>query len=349
MKKLLIVCGLALLSTGAFAQLGDFRIGAGVGVGTTGIDIDVSATYGEYLGARFGVDIMPQIKVKTDINLKLDPKVSSNLSINNLKQYVYGTNGTYDAPAAGSLNAALVAAGYEKVDLRRFPNEQIPNKIDIEGKLTNTTWHLLFDVYPFGARSSFHATVGAYFSPKKIVKVYNQTDAFLQPVVAYNNALAYAQSQTPSYIPNPTNPSTNIPSNISAVVNEYGLKMIGAELGDYFITPDPDDRGNVEATIEVGGFRPYVGIGFGRAVPKKRIGCQFDLGVQFWGTPKVYAPSAIRNADGTFVREADGTLKVERTQLTKENSGGDAGGAIKTISKISVYPVLNFRLVGRIL
>lgn len=321
MKKLLIVCGLALLSTGAFAQLGDFRIGAGVGVGTTGIDIDVSATYGEYLGARFGVDIMPQFKYKTDINLKTD-------GVN--KQISQMTN------EINQLNVALIAQGKQPVDLSRYPGGNLPNKLDIEGKLTNTQWHLLFDVYPFGARSSFHATVGAYFAPKKIVKVYNTQDGYLQPVVAYNNAVAYA-SNAPVGDP------------VRTVVDQYNLKVIGAELGDYFITPDPDDRGNVEATIEVGGFRPYLGIGFGRAVPKKRIGCQFDLGVQFWGGPEVYAPAAVKKANGSFDVEPNGNLHVERTKLDKEASGGDAGGAIKTISKISVYPVLNFRLVGRIL
>lgn len=310
MKKLLIVCGLALLSTGAFAQLGDFRIGAGVGVGTTGIDIDVSATYGEYLGARFGVDIFPSIKVKTDLDLKTQDKQQAVTNLIN---------------KANDVNTQWQATGHtgNLIDLTGLPN-RLPDKMDVEGKWTNTTWHLLFDVYPFGARSSFHATVGAYFAPKKIVKVYNKDNGFLSPIVNWNqqvNNLTPAQRQ---WI------DTNAPG--------ADIKMVGAELGDYFITPDPADGGNVEASIEVGGFRPYLGIGFGRAVPKKRIGCQFDLGVQFWGTPKVYAPTYNKTTDS-----------YQREELKKENTTGDAGDALKIISKISVYPVLNFRLVGRIL
>ena len=77
---------------------------------------------------------------------------------------------------------------------------------------------------------------------------------------------------------------------------------------------------------------PYVGIGLGRAVPKGRLGFQFDAGVQFWGTPKVY----IDGANG-------------KEQLTEEDTNGDDGGAIKTLSKITVYPCISFRLVGRIL
>ena len=122
------------------------------------------------------------------------------------------------------------------------------------------------------------------------------------------------------------------------MVQPYNLDMIGGELGDYFLTPNPSDNGNVKAYAKVSKFRPYLGIGFGRAVPKKRIGCQFDLGVQFWGTPKVYAPT-YNKTTGTYQHE----------QLTEDKVGSDAKGVLKTISKISVYPVLNIRLTGKIL
>ena len=131
------------------------------------------------------------------------------------------------------------------------------------------------------------------------------------------------------------------PHSLPIAAQQYvqGQEIIGAELGDYFIAPDPADNGNVKATIEVSSFRPYLGIGMGRAVPRNgRIGCQFDLGVQFWGTPKVYAPTYDK-ATGKYLRQ----------QLTDEHAGGDGGDIIKTISKIPVYPTLNLRLVGRIL
>jgi hypothetical protein len=114
--------------------------------------------------------------------------------------------------------------------------------------------------------------------------------------------------------------------------------MIGAEMGDYFVTPSPAEQGNFKAYAKVNSFRPYLGIGFGRAVPKNRIGCQFDLGVQFWGKPDVYVP-VYDEATKQFIDE----------KIDGDRAGNDAGKVLKTISKISVYPVLNFRLVGRIL
>ena len=105
-------------------------------------------------------------------------------------------------------------------------------------------------------------------------------------------------------------------------VNEIGLKM-----GDYLLTPDA--QGNVEATLRTKSFKPYVGIGFGRGVVKhKPIGFKFDLGVMFWGTPEVYDHNGVA--------------------LAKQDWDGKDGGAFRIISKFKVYPVLNFRLCGKI-
>ena len=62
------------------------------------------------------------------------------------------------------------------------------------------------------------------------------------------------------------------------------------------------------------------------------------MGVQFWGKPEIYAPT-YNKATGTYQNE----------KLDPDNVGDDAGKVLKAISKVSVYPVLNFRLVGRIL
>lgn len=279
------------------------NVAVGVGVGTTGIVIDASTTIHNYFGVRFGVDIFPKIKVNKDIDLKTGSGSLSSL--------------TNDV---NTLNGYLSAAGQETIDLSRYPDNKLPDRMSVQGKWSNTTWHFLIDVYPFGAAHSFHATVGAYFGPSEIVSLYNREDGFLQPINAYNKAYLYAQDAS--------NPA------MKEIVNKY--QMIGAELGDYFITPNPAQNGNMNAYAKVNGFRPYLGIGFGRAVPKNRIGCQFDMGVQFWGKPEVYIPTY---KDGKFQDE----------KIDGDRAGSDAGDVLKTISKISVYPVLNFRLVGRIL
>ena len=309
MKKLLIACSVMLLSLGASAQV---HFGIGAGAGTTGIALDASLMVGKYVGIRGGVDIMPQIKVNKDIDLKTE---DANKKVSQLTNEIK------------ELNTKLAQYGLEQVDLSQYPGGNLPNNMEIQGKLKNTTGHVLIDLYPGG--HSFHFTVGAYFGPEEIIDVYNKEDGFMKPITAYNDGIIYAQSQTPS--------NSVVPQNVRDVVDKYGLKMIGGELGDYFVTPNPADKGNVNAYAKVKSFRPYVGLGFGRAVPKGRIGCQFDLGVQFWGKPEIYVPT---------YNKTTGTYQCEK--IDGDKAGDDAGKVLKTVSKVSVYPVLNFRLVGRI-
>ena len=299
MKKLLIACSAMLLTLGASAQV---HFGIGAGAGTTGIALDASFTLGKYVGVRGGVDIMPQIKVKTDINLGTKEASANMAQLTAKAQEINAAYKQYH-PGAGDV-----------IDMSNpIFNNKLPEKMDVEGKLKNTTGHVLVDLYPGGG--SFHFTLGAYFGPDEIVSVYNKEDGFLSPITQWNEAVRNPDPSYASYI--------------------AGQEMIGAKIGKYFFTPDPADKGNVEANIKVKGFRPYVGLGFGRAVPKKRIGCQFDLGVQFWGKPEIVAPTY---ENGSYQKQ-----KIEEGGVE-----GDGGAAIKTVSKIAVYPVLNFRLVGRI-
>ena len=274
MKKLFMICSVVLLGmSSATAQEEDKfmfnHLGVGLGVGTTGITIDASTYVTPYVGIRAGVNIFPNIKVNADLDIE-----------------------------------------FSNEDAQKFENlsgKQLPSSVEVQGKTSMTTGHLLFDLYPTKT-STFHFTVGAYFGGSEIIELYNKEDGALADIYDFNNRRG-AFSDLPAATDN--------------------SQKIGLALGDYFLAPD--QNGNVNASLEVSGFRPYVGIGFGRAVPKHRLGFQFDLGVQFWGSPKVYL-------DGENGKE----------QLTEESVDGDAGGAIKTLSKITVYPCLNFRLVGRI-
>ena len=170
----------------------------------------------------------------------------------------------------------------------------LPETVAVTGKLAMTSGHLLFDFFPSN-QSSFHITAGAYLGSDKVAEVYNKEDGALAAVTAYNRV---------------------VPNNQKA----------GYTLGDYFLTPD--ENGNVNGSVTVAKFRPYVGIGFGRPVPtKSRVACNFDLGVQFWGKPDVVC---------------------QGQKLEEEHLNGDDGGIVRTVSKLSVWPVLNLRLAVRL-
>lgn len=320
MKKLLIACGAMLLSLGASAQAFDPHFGIGAGVGTTGIAIDASATINDYFGIRAGVDIMPKFKVSKDIDLGTAGIKSSMAEITAKAKQI---NRQYN-----------MAHGYGTDEMKGVVdltnpifNQQIPEKMDIEGKLDNTVGHILLDIHPF--KTSFRVTLGAYFGKDQIIDVYNTEEGFMKPINEWNNAVL---NPDPSY---------------AALI--AGQKLLGGKLGSYTFAANPDGDGNVKAYAKVNSFRPYLGIGFGRAVPKGRVGCQFDLGVQFWGKPEVYAPVyGDPTKNYKEINPDNSKNKFETIKIDGDDAGDDAGKVLKTVSKISVYPVLNFRLVGRI-
>jgi len=55
--------------------------------------------------------------------------------------------------------------------------------------------------------------------------------------------------------------------------------------GDIIIAPD--EVGSIVMEIKPNAIAPYIGLGFGRAVPKGRVGLSFEMGMFYIGEPKV--------------------------------------------------------------
>lgn len=222
----------------------------GLGVGTTGISVDLATTLNQHLQFRAGMEFFPEAaKYNTDME--------------------------------------MTAVGR--------PTVPFPEQIGVEGKLTMRNLSALIDLYP-SKHSSFHFTVGAGFGREELIEGVN-TDHFTELKVVHNYNMATSSQD-----------------------------QIGVEMGDYLLTPDAD--GKVYAAVRAQKVKPYAGIGFGRAVPKKnRLGFMFELGCYYLGEPKVFCNDH---------------------QLTKGDIGGDGEELLDIISKIPVYPVLKFRLCRRI-
>lgn len=134
--------------------------------------------------------------------------------------------------------------------------------------------------------SSFFVTAGAYFGGNKLLKVKGHSDKLAEYVNGGNQA--------------------------SIIIGDQEIPV--------------DKNGDVSGGFKVSGFRPYIGVGFGRAVPKKRIGVQFELGVQFHGSPKLY--SSAGDLSGALADSDDDFTKV--------------------MDKLTVYPVMKVRFCGRL-
>lgn len=185
------------------------------------------------------------------------------------------------------------------------------SEVGIEGKLNMNNFHFLVDYHPF-KRSSFRLTAGAYIGPAALVRVYN-TEAFLQEAYYGSAGLELGES--------------------SPIYNQYSVVS--------------DQQGNIQLDLKTNVFKPYVGIGFGRAISKKRVNVLFDLGVQFWGKPGI--ASNVNYFDinkGEYVNSYE---KIQRSRILNEGkSYQDIKDVIKIMEKVRVYPVLKLTISGRI-
>lgn len=256
MKKHLIACmvmlmGVTTASAQSYYERGILNhVGLNAGVGTEGISVGIAAPITDYLELGFGVNFMPGIEVKGDVNVDFDIPA----------QYT-----TFGIPTN--------------------------DKVKITGDFARTTMDVKLNVYPFGGNSKFFIAGGFSFGGEKMAKISGHSDLVESTLNTYPELRPY----------------------FSAELDKYDIKF--------------DDNGNINGDIRVKNFRPYVGLGFGRLVPKNRIGCRFELGCQFAGKLKVYQ---------------------NNTEL-KINELNDADDDLsKVIDKLNVYPVLKFTLTGRI-
>jgi len=69
--------------------------------------------------------------------------------------------------------------------------------------------------------------------------------------------------------------------------NEYFITVTPLTNQTYgYITYTPADIGKIKTEVKVNSIMPYLGIGFGKAVPVNRLGLGLDLGVYYQGSPK---------------------------------------------------------------
>lgn len=180
---------------------------------------------------------------------------------------------------------------------------RIPDsEVDVDADFSRTAFHAKANIYPFGGNSKFFVAAGFSTGGAKIAKLSGHSDDLAQFIRKY-----------PEYA-------------------DEILNRIGAELSDYNIKFDKN--ADIKADLRCNSFRPYLGLGFGRVVPKNRLGFRWEIGCQYMGKLKVY-----QNGEEVDVRKA-----------LNDSMGKEDGGDIADIvDKIKFYPVFKLQIVGRIL
>ena len=108
--------------------------------------------------------------------------------------------------------------------------------------------------------------------------------------------------------------------------NVSGDKYVRA--GKYML---PLDGNKAEASARVNSVRPYVGLGYGRLVPKNNLGFRVELGCQFNGKIKVY------KGDNECKLLSDSPYKNFKTDTELQD----------VMDFFSIYPVLKVSLRGK--
>lgn len=152
---------------------------------------------------------------------------------------------------------------------------------------------LLFNFYP-SATGTFHFTVGAYMGAQRFVRAS----------------------------------ASNLPGDYNTAgieVDGYLVKASGGVLNAYLGAP-----GLGGPTFAV---KPYVGVGFGRAVnPGKRVSFVFDLGAQYQGKPGLWG-----TGEGLTGRIKDVQIPADAL--------GDASSVVDDYGKyLAFWPTLSFHL-----
>ncbi|MCR5393860.1 MAG: hypothetical protein K6E86_00460 [Bacteroidales bacterium] len=302
MKKILITAVTVLLAMTATAQteqMNAFRnVGVGLEAGLMGAGVEVSMpVITNHLVVKLGYTF-PKISFSTDIDIDAD-----------------GWNGEIDIlnKDIAKWNAYCIMAG--KSDQQFEKLQKLGNEITVtaDAKVNLPNFKVMLEYYP-SDKSGFHVVAGVMIGNEDLVSISGSPDdktlAVYRQAISINNAILASEEAKKQGITGIEDLSTYLRFNIDETTYAVG------------------DNCDVDAAIQISKVKPYLGIGFGRAIPNKRVGFQFEMGAWLHGTPKIVSQYEL----DTYDSSAEGIEGV-----------GDILG------KVTVYPQITFRLTGRIL
>lgn len=172
-------------------------------------------------------------------------------------------------------------------------------EIAVNGKISTAHTHILVDFTP-AKQGIFHITAGLFFGSTEFVA---------------NGLLVNPQTRKSVMkdLRDAGYTDTNMP--------EFTLEE------KYVMRPNND--GGIDAKINLGNtVKPYFGIGFGRSVPKRRVGIKFDWGILYQGKPHISSPNLIKGNLNDYIKDSADLKDYERY--------------------FSFWPVLNIQLTVRL-
>lgn len=191
---------------------------------------------------------------------------------------------------------------YDSSSLPQVPGVQYPANATIhaQGSFDRTTFNVKANLYPFGGGTKFFIAAGLSIGGEKIAEVNGSCDQLREI-------------------------SQKLPTQ---ELKDQLRQAVTANLGGYKL--ELDENYNLQGDIRCKKVRPYLGLGFGRLVPKNRLGMRLELGCQFMDKLKVY--------------QNDTEIDINKAL---EDAGED--DLSKFVKDLKIYPVVKFSFTGRIL
>lgn len=244
----------------------------------------------------------------TGISLELGTVINSHLGLRAGVDFMpnFTVKQEYEFKRPNEFSAALKPLNEKYY---HFPDGDID--IDARANPSMTNGKVLVDYFP-SKNASFHLTAGLYFGASTMASM----KATHQAIASYE---AY-QNDIKSGLLNPEDPPIRV------------------DYEGYTLTPS---KGRVQLDLNTSSVKPYLGLGFGRTVPRHRVGCKFELGVLLWGKPEVV---------DHYGNDGKG-FAITKDYIDKETKKGlsdDFKDGLDIIKKFSVYPNLKISIVGRI-
>ena len=215
--------------------------------------------------------------------------------------------GFFELEAGVNVMPSFKLSGDLDVDVNTSSLPQVPNvtyptgaTIHAEGSFDRTTFNVKANLYPFGGGTKFFIAAGLSIGGEKIAEVTGSCDELRK----------FSQSLPTQELKNEFRQA------VSANLAGYNLQF--------------DENYNVQGDIRCKKVRPYLGLGFGRLVPKNRLGMRLELGCQFMDKLKVY--------------QNDTEIDINKAL---EDAGDD--DLSKFVKDLKIYPVVKFSFTGRIL
>lgn len=309
MKRIISLFAIsAIAASTAFAQKAFKQLGVSVEAGTTGLGVNISYPL-----------VSDHLIVSAGYNF---PSFTYSEKINVGNQYV----NKYIGPVSDAVKLyKKVAQDYGLTDPFSYDVEKITDlNANVDAKVNFGNFKLTLQYYPTTA-SNFYLTAGVFIGNGTFGTLSGDIDSRAWEL--YKNAITANNEigKLPQFI-------------LSDLSNLLGTDLpvkdiedaITFNVGDQSFRIRPEDNGHIKADLKVNKVKPYVGFGFGNAIPQQhRCGFQMEVGAYYQSKP---------------VLVSDQEIPYDIEAIWQE----DLADTKDIVQKFTWYPQITFRITGRI-